>query len=134
MERFIKQFFYLILALPLGIFYFVAIVTGLSLGTGLFITWLGIPILIATFGFCTVFSKYERTLANNFLDANIAPLTQMEIPHGMWANFKTRFLDERTWMRIFYLVAKFPLGVFTFSIEIALAASSLFLIATPFLY
>jgi len=37
---------YLLLAFPLGIFYFVFLVTGLSLGFGLFITLLGIPILV----------------------------------------------------------------------------------------
>ena len=36
---------YLLLAFPLGTFYFVFLVTGLSLGAGLSITLLGIPLL-----------------------------------------------------------------------------------------
>jgi hypothetical protein len=37
---------YLLLAFPLGTAYFVFLVTGLSLGLGLLIIWIGIPILL----------------------------------------------------------------------------------------
>ena len=134
MEKFFKQFFYLLFALPMGIFYFVIIITGLSLGAGLFVIWLGIPILIATFGFSTFFSNYERALANNFLGANIALPRPVKNPRGIWPNFKVRFADGRTWTRMFYLVTKLPFGIFTFTIEFSLSVTSLFLILTPLLY
>src|SRR5689334_15764294 len=37
---------YLLLSLPLGILYFVALVTGIALGVSLTIVWIGIPILL----------------------------------------------------------------------------------------
>ncbi len=37
--------FYLLLAFPLGIAYFVFLVTGISVGASLIIIWVGIPIL-----------------------------------------------------------------------------------------
>ena len=36
---------YLLLSFPLGIAYFVFLVTGISLGFGLLIIWVGVPIL-----------------------------------------------------------------------------------------
>ncbi|HZD16503.1 MAG TPA: sensor domain-containing protein, partial [Actinomycetota bacterium] len=41
-------FLYLLLGLPMGILDFVVIATGLSLGLGLVVTILGIPVLVAT--------------------------------------------------------------------------------------
>ncbi len=134
MDKFTKQFFYLLFGLPLGIFYFVTIVTGFLLGIGLFVTWVGMPIMLGVFGFSGLFSKYERSLANNFLDANIPPLSKIEAPHGVWPGFKARFLDQRTWMRAFYLVMKLPWGIFTFTVEVTFFFVSLFLVLTPFLY
>ena len=126
MNDFIKKFFYLLLALPLGVFYFVVIITSLSLALGLFVIALGIPIFTGVFGFATFFSKYERALANNFLNANMSSVCGIETPSGIWAAFKTRFFDGRSWMRIFYLVAKLPLGIATFTIEVTFFAVSIF--------
>jgi hypothetical protein len=41
---------YLLVAFPLGTFYFVFLITGLSFGFGLFITLFGIPILLLVLG------------------------------------------------------------------------------------
>jgi hypothetical protein len=38
---------YVFLAFPLGLFYFIFLVTGLSLGVGLAILWIGLIILLA---------------------------------------------------------------------------------------
>ena len=40
---------YLVLAFPLGTVYFVFLVTGISVGIGTAIIWIGIPILLAVF-------------------------------------------------------------------------------------
>ena len=134
MNKFSRQFFYILLALPLGIFYFVAIVIGLCLSLALFVVWLGIPVFIGVSGFAAVFAKYERALANNFLGANIAPLSDAKTAQGIWATFKARFSDDRTWLRSFYLLGKLPVGILFFTLEISVLAASLFLLATPFLY
>ena len=43
-----KRALYLVLAFPLGIAYFVALVAGTSIGLSLVVIWVGIPILVAT--------------------------------------------------------------------------------------
>jgi Putative sensor len=54
---------YLVLGLPLGVFEFVLLVTGFSLGLGLLITLLGIPILIGTLLVAHALATFERRLA-----------------------------------------------------------------------
>ena len=46
MKKFFPNLVYLLLAMPLGILYFVILVTGYALGAGLIITLIGIPILV----------------------------------------------------------------------------------------
>ncbi len=67
---------YLLLAFPLGIFYFVFIVTGLSLGLGLFITLLGIPVLIGVLVAVYGMGEFERMTTNSLLDLDTEPANQ----------------------------------------------------------
>ena len=54
---------YLLLAFPLGIGYFVFLVTGTSLGVGLAIIWVGIPILLIVLVVSWALCQFERALA-----------------------------------------------------------------------
>src|SRR5262249_28158671 len=56
---------YFLLGLPLGILEFVLLVTGLSLGLGLLITLLGIPVLLATLLLARTLASFERQLASS---------------------------------------------------------------------
>ena len=52
-----KNLAYLLLSFPLGVFYFVFLITGISLGVSLAIIWIGIPIFIGVL-------MLSRTFAN----------------------------------------------------------------------
>jgi hypothetical protein len=65
---------YLLLGLPLGTLYFTILVTGFSLGLGLIITLLGIPVLVITLLIVRGLATFERGLASSLLDA--------PMPHG----------------------------------------------------
>jgi hypothetical protein len=54
---------YLLLGFPLGMAYFGVLVTGVALGFGLSITFLGIPVLLGVVGFVWVAGKLEREMA-----------------------------------------------------------------------
>ena len=57
-----------LLGLPLGTFYFVVLVTGVSVGIGmLVVALLGIPILMGLWYLVRGFMRFERTLAINLL-------------------------------------------------------------------
>lgn len=54
---------YLLMSFPLGIFYFVFLVTGLALGFPLIIIWIGLLILAAVFAAWYGLLAFERHLA-----------------------------------------------------------------------
>ncbi len=64
-----RAFAYLLLGLPLGIIEFTFIVTGMSLGIGMIITIVGIPILIGVLYLARGLATMERELASSLLDA-----------------------------------------------------------------
>ena len=66
---------YLLLAFPLGTFYFVFLVTGLSLGFGLIITLVGIPILLLVLSGSWVLCRFERQVAITLLNEANSSIT-----------------------------------------------------------
>jgi len=123
---------YLLLSFPLGIFYFVFLVTGLSLGFGLIITLLGIPILavmpIAWMGLGFI----ERWLATLLLPVDIAPLYK-PVKGNTWTRYKSFISNPVTWKSLLFLFLKFPLGIFSFVVIVTLTSLSLAFIASPIL-
>jgi len=124
---------YLLLAFPLGIFYFVFLVTGLSLGFGLFITLLGIPILVGVLAAAYGMGDFERMTTNALLDQNTPPSDRLAVPGGLWPKVKALVGSSETWKRVLYLFVEFPLGIIGFTL-VTTAAAFFALIATPFFY
>jgi hypothetical protein len=62
---------YLLLSFPLGVFYFVFLVTGLSLGFGLLVVWIGVPILIMVLAGSWVLCRFEQEVTNRMLQLDI---------------------------------------------------------------
>ena len=125
---------YLLLAFPLGTFYFVFLVTGLSLGVGLSITLLGIPLLGLVLGGSWALCKFERGAAIAMLGVEIPAGSPRPESKGLWSRVKALLKDRVTWTGMFYLLLKFPLGVATFTIGVTLIAVTLALVAAPILF
>lgn len=122
---------YLFLTFPLGIFYFVALVTGFSLGIGLFILWIGLGILVLMILLSIALTAFERSMAMSMLKVSIPPLTD-PIPAGasLWQRFKAYLKSSATWKGLLFLLLKFPVGVINFTILVAmLAVTAVFLTA-----
>src|SRR3981081_3100554 len=66
---------YLILTFPLGLLYFIVIVTGLSVRLSLAIVIVGFGILILTLLTLLLFARMERQLAIHLLGARIRPMS-----------------------------------------------------------
>lgn len=124
---------YLLLAFPLGIFYFVFLVTGLSLGLGLFITLLGIPILVGVLAAAYGMGEFERTTTNLLLDTDIEPAHRLDVSGGLWLKVKTLVGSSETWKRVGYLFAEFFFGIFSF-VLVTVTASMFALVISPFVY
>jgi hypothetical protein len=68
--------FYLLLAFPLGLAYFVFLVTGISVGASLIIIWVGVPILVLVFLGSWAMCQLERVLAISLLKEDIPPIAR----------------------------------------------------------
>ena len=125
---------YLILSFPLGLFWFIILVTGISLGFGLLITVFGIFILFGVLILVRTFSRLEAEFTNVLLGTQIRPPDIPSEVKGFWKRFREKLSSPFTWKGFFFLFLRFPLGIFSFSFTISLLAASLGLISTPFLY
>ena len=63
---------FLLLGLPLGVAYFVFLVTGISVGFGLTVVWVGVPILALVLLGSWAMCRFERGLVNVLLKQDIA--------------------------------------------------------------
>ena len=130
-----RNIIYLLLALPLGITYFVFLVAGLSLGLGLLVVGLGLPILLLVLLASWGLASFERDLAIDMLDAGIPPLPRPAFREKSIRRRITACLrNPATWKSLLYLFVRFPLGVVSFVVAVTLLALTGGLVAAPFIY
>ena len=126
---------YLFLTFPLGLTYFIILVTGLSLGFGLIIIWVGLLILAAVFAISWACVHFERILAIHLLNVQISQPAAVSVPaEPIFQQLKRYFSNPVTWKGIAYLFLKFPLGVATFVVCVTLLSLSFALLMAPFFY
>ena len=143
---------YLLLSFPLGIAYFVFLVTGISLGFGLMIIWVGIPILVLVLLGSWGLYQVERLLAIHLLKEDIPSIARRVDPperlgddvSGLgteerlflagWRRLKAHLADRLTWTGILYLFMKFPLGIASFVIVVVLVVVTGALLSAPAYY
>jgi hypothetical protein len=126
---------YLFLMFPLGIFYFTYIVTGLSVGLGLVVTVIGIPILIlfllSILGIGWLHGRMtEALLGVRMLRSKSKPRTK----GSAWERLKRTFTNPRLYSTLLYLLLIFPLGIFYFVFLVTAISVSLSLIFGPVLW
>jgi hypothetical protein len=123
-----------VLAFPLGLFYFVFLVTGIAVGVGLVVIWIGIPVLLVVAGAWWLFAAFERAQARSLLGAAIPPAPRpWETADGVWGKLKAHFGSRSTWLDLAYLVTKLAFGMVSFVLLVALTALVGWLLAMPFL-
>jgi hypothetical protein len=126
---------YLLLAFPLGLAYFVFLVTGLSLGVGLLILWVGLFILAGVMALCWPLSLFERQMAILLLKVEIPLITnQPEPARTIFQQVKNHVSNPATWKGIAFLFLKFPIGLASFIVTTTLGSLSLGLILAPLAY
>jgi hypothetical protein len=121
------------LAFPLGLFYFVFLITGLSLGVGLVVVWVGIPILLVVAGAWWLFGAFERLQAHYLLGADVPPAPrEWEKVDGIWAKLKAHFGAAATWKDLVYLLAKLPFGIVSTTLLVTGGTMVFWFVAMPF--
>ena len=127
---------YLLLAFPLGLLYFVFLTVGISLGVGLYVLIIGLPLLALILLAWRQFVKLERLQSHRLLGARIEPeaILHWSANQNAWRWFRARLSSSLTWKGLVYLFLKFPLGLLAFILLIVLGVLSLVLTAMPFIY
>ncbi|WP_426568961.1 sensor histidine kinase [Streptomyces canus] len=115
-----REFAYVLLSLPISIVLFTFAVTMLSLGAGLLVTFLGIPVLAAGLVGCRGFGSLERTRARALLGLEVAPPEPLR-PRGKGAlSWMGAVLRSGTsWRHVLYAVVHLPWAVFSFAVSVA---------------
>jgi Putative sensor len=122
-----------LLGLPLGTAYFIWLVTGLSTGLGLAITIVGIPLLTLVLAATRPLLMFERGLSNALLGTRLPPVAVAPRGDGWFGRLKAYWTDGMTWRGVGYLLARFPIGVATFTIAVTAYSVALWCLAAPLL-
>jgi hypothetical protein len=127
--------FYLFISFPLGIFYFVFIITGLSLGFGLLVIFIGFIIIAAMFAAWYGLASLERLMAISLLNIEIPPMSREDnqsIP--LFERLKSHLSNPVTWKSLAFLLLKFPMGIVSFTLLVTLLSITLSFFFAPITY
>jgi signal transduction histidine kinase len=131
--RTVRHLVLVVSAIPLGIVWFAFLVTGWSLGLGLLITLIGLPILFGVAAATRVFAELERRLlewATGVRTARPGTLRQGSLVRSL----RALAADPMTWREQGYLLLRFALGLPIATVVIAVAGAGLRLAAAPAYY
>lgn len=126
---------YLVLAFPLGLLYFVILTVGLSLGMGLALLVIGIPILLAVILGSRPVARFERLLANRLLTVDISPPEDLTHTNGtLWSRLEAALSARSTWTGMAFLFLKFWIGVFSFVVVVVGLSLTIAFVTAPVHY
>lgn len=114
-----RNLLYLLISFPLGIFYFVTMITGVSVGVGTAVIVVGFLVLALTLALARLFGGLEREITKALLGATFEG--RPPLPRGV----RAKLTDRRSWSTLVYLILRFPLGIASF------IASVMFLVSIP---
>ncbi len=132
-EQTFRNAAYLLLEFPLGILYFVLTITGLSVGLGTLIIWVGVPILLITFLGVRSFLQVDRFLLRTLLQTDSAPSAGIAGVQGdgLISRCKTLAFSGETWRGVIYSLLRLPAGIVSFVALVVATSIPLSLIASP---
>jgi signal transduction histidine kinase len=114
-----REFGWIVLSLPVGILMFTYAVTMLSLGTGLLVTFLGIPVLAAGLAGCRALGAMERARARTLLGMDVGTPEPLRVKRrGAMAWMGALLRSGASWRQLLYAVLQFPWSVFSFVVGV----------------
>ena len=134
---------YLLVSFPLGIFYVVFLLIGLSsiLNSTVIV---GVPVLLLVIFIWWRLARFERNLAMRWLHVEIGPMAPPR-KEGLnrWERFRAHLTNAVTWKSLAFLFVRFPLGIiscvviiymFLLTLEFTIFSLIIGLLVVPFLY
>jgi len=137
-----KRLLYLLLACPLALVYGIGTMVGFSLGIGLAVTVIGVPILLVTLLAVTSAAQLEAYLSRICLDREPSPPRalmglRMDLNDSDVGSLRAlkRFLAEpSTWTSLGLVAVKSVFGLVAFIFLVTVATVVATLVAAPVLY
>jgi hypothetical protein len=126
-----KSLLYLFLSFPLGILFFVFMVTCVAVAAGLIPVIAGLPLLAAVFLVERGFLAFERRMLHAFFREEIPRATFPPVSGGVWRKMKSLITDSYAWQGVCYFVLKFFLSTWTFIVSVGLISVSVTLAFLP---
>jgi signal transduction histidine kinase len=122
---------FLLSSFALGLFWFIALIVLISLGLGLAITFLGLPLLVGTAVLWTGGARAERWRIGMLAGARIAA-PYRPLPDG-WRLSRLRAFatDPAVWRDLGYLLLLFPLGIIEFVVLMISVAAPFAMLTRP---
>ncbi|MGO4463738.1 sensor histidine kinase [Streptomyces sp. M-16] len=118
-----REFGYLLIGLPLSALYFCVAVTGVAVGAGLLVTFLGVPVLAGVLAVCRGFGRIERGRVRSLLRMPVAePAPVRAGKSGALASMGALLKSGSAWRHVLYSVVHFPWAVFAFCLALTLWA------------
>ncbi|WP_128379258.1 sensor histidine kinase [Streptomyces cavernae] len=114
-----REFGYLMLSLPISIIMFTFAITMGSLGMGLLITFLGIPVLAAALAGCRGFGALERARARGLLGLHVDDPEPLRVrKHGLMGWLGAVLKSGSSWRHLLYGLLHMPWATFAFSVAL----------------
>ncbi|WP_030610412.1 sensor histidine kinase [Streptomyces fulvoviolaceus] len=114
-----REFGYVLLSLPISILLFTYAVTMVSIGAGLLVTFLGIPVLAAGLAGCRGLGALERARARAMLGLEVADPEPLRMKkQGFMAWMGAVLKSGTSWRTLLYSVLQLPWSVFSFVVAV----------------
>ncbi|MER5212511.1 sensor domain-containing protein [Streptomyces sp. NPDC002838] len=114
-----RELAYVLLGLPISVLLFTYAVTMVSLGAGLLVTFLGIPVLAAGLAGCRGFGALERARARGLLGLEVgAPEPLRMKKQGAMAWMGAVLKSGTSWRSLLYALLYLPWSVFSFAVAV----------------
>jgi signal transduction histidine kinase len=126
-----RELAYLLLGLVMSVVVFTVLVTLLSLGLGLLITLVGLPILLATAYVNRWFADAERWRAGFLLRDRVGRRYRDGSGRGFWQRVRVVATDPQTWKDYAWLIVLCLVGFAFGVVALTLWATALSLVSVP---
>ncbi len=124
-----------ILGLIPALFYFVVLVTGISMGLGMSVTLVGLPLLVLMLGAARAMSLFHGQLIE-WLTGVRMPRRYAPPParaeNSFWRRIKLWLTDGRSWLSAAFLVGNLPVAVLLFALFVSLGSLAASTLAVAF--
>jgi hypothetical protein len=123
---------YIWLGFPLGLLYFIVLVTGTALSIGLSLLWIGFIVMLALVLSIWALAHFERVLSEFLLGERLPMHIHAPERKALWPWLKDIVKNPTTWKGGLFLFLKFPIGLTSWIVSVITFATSLAFICAPF--